>query len=423
LYFKVKVNLGWLSQPLLEVLEKLKNENDLAIRGGVARLVLLESLQAQGKKISKPRIERERTHAKQDLDVILTHNENLSKAKEILLDRAKKIMEKDLPIPLMEDGFEPFQGDLANEKTIKRILATRDLTINEVILIPRDGQWWMYYTKRAWRDALLGIGMLNARDPTLTRRDLGRIVPTSRGFYRLLRAFIEGIVEKIWLPEWQVTAHLLEMARLQSLKKIPVGQNLGGYSLLIARRYKDSPVMQKRWMQVLRKLRFITLQSWQEFIAEQKLLEALTSNKKIKIDLATLIFNLGGEFAEEITLKEKIELLIQRNQRRKEARRERQLQRETCQHRFESIQCEGCRIRCWIQKCQKCTRVIFPNKTELPCNRIFIAGDWRTFKNSLISREDLMTKKAPNKPTQKSPLFFILKMENLEKIQFYPNKH
>lgn len=393
--YKTKIELGWLPEPVGSILETLKNEKGLAIRGGTARLALLESQVRHGKTINPRRLERERQ--KMDLDIILIRHEALPKAKADLLKQAEEIKERLKSIPSLiftEDGIEPFRGEIddqgrIDESTIQRILSTRDLTMNEVILANESGQWWMYYSTRCWRDALLGVGMINARDPGLARWDLGRIVPNHRGFYRLFRAFVENIAERIWLPQWQVTTHLLEMGRLQALKKVPIGTNFGYYPLLIARRYENAPrEMKIRWVQLLRRLRFTDTQDWEMFIAEQKFIEASANGKEFKInDLSTLQVTIGA--VEEMNLATKIDHLIETNRKRQEGQQERKQMREKCEHQLEPWPCEGCSVRCVIQKCQKCTKFSLPTPV-LPCNEIFIAGNWKADEGSLLSWRDVV---------------------------------
>lgn len=377
-HYRVRLDERTVPESVRKVLDKLRDERGVIIKGGAARLVLLEMLVRQGKKINPERLEIEREI--KDLDIILIHPDTLPKSKEFLLQREQEIRNTlgdaiKSSLVLMGQDIEPVRGRIdkegkISEETTKKILNGRDLTINEVVLSSEDGVWWMYYTTRCWRDIISGVGMLNAKDAKTTRRDLGRIVPSNRGFYRLFRFWVEGKVEKVWLPKYQRIVHLLEMARRQALKELPLGANLGRYSLVIANKYKDSDLQTKRrWMTVFRKLGFTDLGSWEIFVQEQQLLDALK--------------NSDFEFESELPFEQIIDRMIAERAQRQEARHQRKATRNECQHQFETIACEGCSVRCLIQKCQKCTRYIL-SVQELPCNKIFIAGNWKIDERSLM---------------------------------------
>lgn len=377
LHYKVRIDTSILPGQVRKVLDKLKGEKGLVVRGGAARLALIETLiKKQRKEIDAQRVGIERNI--EDLDIILIHWSTLPKNRDFLLQREQEIREKlkDITLQLMGQNIEPVRGRIdkegkIDENTVKKILSTRDLTINEAILIPENSEWQMYYTKRCWRDVILGIGMLNAKDPKTTRIDLGRIVPSNRGFYRLFRFWVEGKVELVWLPEYQLIAHLLELARRQSIKELPLGANLGRYSLVIAEKYKDSDVsIKRRWMTVLQRLGFTDLGNWEIFTKEQKLLDSLKNG--------------DFEFESSLSFEQIIDGLIRERAQRQEARRQRKTTRDQCEHQFEPFVCEGCQIRCVIQKCQKCTRYLLnPRMQILACNEIYIAGNWRADEKSL----------------------------------------
>jgi hypothetical protein len=377
LYYKGSLDLKTIPEPVREVLERLKETKGLVIKGGLARLALLEMLIKQGKRINSRRLEIERNI--KDLDIILIHYNTLPQSRDFLLQKEQEVRKKLEKITLLLRGqdIEPVRGKIdeegnSEEKTIRKILGTRDLTINEIVLVPENKEWQMCYTKRCWRDAIRGIGMLNARDSKTTRMDLGRIVPSNRGFYRLFRFWVEGKVEMIWLPEWQRVAHLLEMARRQLLKELPLGANLGRYSLVIGNNYRDADVQTKRrWMIVLRRLGFTDLGDWETFVKEQNLLDELRNG--------------DFEFESELPFEEIIDRLIAERAQRQEAREQRRAKRDQCEHQFESLTCEGCPIRCVIQKCQKCTRYLLdPRIKTLPCNEIFLSGNWRADERALM---------------------------------------
>jgi len=383
-HYKVRLDERIIPGSIKVVLERLKEEKGIVIKGGVARLCMLEMLVRQEKNINTERIEIERDV--KDLDLILIHWDTLPKSREFLIEKEREIREKlgdviSNGILLRGQDIEPVKGRIdkegkIDENTIKKILASkeagRDLTINEVVLVSENGEWQMYYTKRCWRDIITGIGMLNAKDSRITRRDLGRIVPSNRGFYRLMRFWVEGKVEKIWLPEWQRQVHLLEMARLQNKGDLPLGANLGRYSLIITKQYANaSNEIKRRWITALNVLGFTDIRSFETFTKEQQLLDDLKYN--------------GFEFESEQSFEKIIDISIEQIKQREEARLQRKAKREECEHEFETVICEGCKAHCQIQKCQKCTRYIIvkPELQELLCNEIFVAGNWKAEPKSL----------------------------------------
>jgi len=387
MHYKVKLDASILPGPVKKVLGRFKEEKGLVLKGGGARLALLLMLERHGKEINPERVAREKET--KDLDIILIHLGTLPKSRDFLLQREQEIREKirDTKLVLMGRDIEPVRGKVGkdgriSEDTVERILRSRDLTINEVILVPENGQWWMYYTKRCWRDIILSIGMLNAKDPKTTRIDLGRIVPSNRGFYRLFKFWVEEKVEKIWLPEWQRIAHLTEMFRLQGEGKIPDGANIGSYSLIIAERYNDSDItIKRRWLRALTLLNFPDYEDFDYFVEEQRFWHNLKNQDN------------EFQFESNPSFEQIIDRLISERAQRQEARHRRKELRNQCQHEFATITCEGCSRRCVFQKCQKCTQYVMigPNVMiesrgqELPCNKIFITGNWRADEKSLRS--------------------------------------
>jgi len=261
----MKIQRCWIDITLLPVairaiLELLQGQKELAIKGGLARLALLEKLKKEGKEIKDFRLLRER--ALKDVDIIIFHYRRLAEEKDCLVARQREIKEMLNPI-LQKHGIrfdgrdtEPFRGSLKGEykqETLERILSGRDLTINEIVLVFEDNRWFAYYRPRCYRDLILGIAMLTNNGGWKTiRYDAGRIIPTNYGLYRLLRPWVEGKVEKIFLPDWQIKAHLKEISKLQQQGKLPEGANLGRYSLILSGQYRNAnEQVKERWMRAL----------------------------------------------------------------------------------------------------------------------------------------------------------------------------
>ena len=90
--------------------------------------------------------------------------------------------------------------------------------------------------------------MLTSGGKKLIRYDYGRMLPTNYGFFRLFRLWVEGKVEKIYLPEWWISTHFQEAERLEK-------ERFGNYALVIAHQYKNATSqIQKRWGLVLNEL-------------------------------------------------------------------------------------------------------------------------------------------------------------------------
>ncbi|HDJ30415.1 MAG TPA: hypothetical protein ENF31_00395 [bacterium] len=376
--YRAEIDLKVLPNTGREILEKLKTERNLAVKGGLSRLALLHNMERVGKAVDRERMGIE--DRIKDIDVVVFHSQSLSKSREYLLEKEKELKGA-LSDIVLDNGIrfdgrdiEPVRGSLKTEyraKTLTKVLRTRDLTFNEVVLIPEDSRWIAYYSPRCWRDLIEGVGMLTSGGWKTVRYDSGRMLPTNYGFFRLLRFWVEGKVKKIWLPSWMVKIHLKEMNRLQKEGVLPEGANLGRYSRIIANQYKSAePELKRRWMIVLNYLGFTDLLSFDTFMKEQELLDILKHQEEFS-------------FEDDIPLSEIIEkTLIERKKKQKD-REMRKARMMNCRHKFVDIECDGCGQHCKIRKCSLCNYV--EKQKEFKCNLIFQTGDWRRDINSLIA--------------------------------------
>ncbi|MCD6550362.1 hypothetical protein J7K24_02340 [bacterium] len=356
------------------ILDALIKEKNLAIKGGVARTVLLYYMKQGRKRINEKRLEIEKDLS--DIDVIVLHSQSLARSKEYLIQREeilREVLSEFISEGIRFDGrdIEPVRGSLLRpeykQKTLTKILRTRDLTINEVVLIPESNYWTAYFSKRCWRDLLCSIGMLTSGGWKTIRYDAGRMIPTNYGFYRLLKFWVEKKVGRIWLPKWMIEVHLKEIERRNTVE----GASLGRYSRVIVNQYRNSsPQIKKRWMRALRYLGFTDLESFEIFAKEQELLDALQNQEEFL-------------FEENVSLFQMIEKTLHERKKKQKDREERKKRMKRCLHKFSVIQCNGCERRCRINKCLYCDYV--EKRGEFQCNEIFRTGDWCRDPSSLIS--------------------------------------
>jgi hypothetical protein len=377
--YKIEVNTSILPEVSQTILSNLLEEG-VGPKGGLARSVLLKmESEKKDSKIDLYRLDIEENRLK-DLDFVILYRQQLSKEKEFLLSREVEIRQK-IQETLKEknirfDGrdIEPVRGSFSGDlklKTITKILITRDLTINEVLLVPEEGKWYCYYTRQGRQDLISGIGMLAPNGWKTTRSDLGRLIPSNYGFFRLLRFWVEGKVSKIWLPKWMINVHLAEIQRLQDEGKLPEGATLGRYSRILVAQYRNADaIIKKRWMQTLNLLGFTDLASFDDYSKEQELLDGLTND---------------FDFEENISLKEVIEKTIKERQEKQNSRHIRNQEMEECiKHVFETTYCHNCKINggCEIKKCVLCNHIEKPENMQ--CNEIFRTSHWKADTCSVL---------------------------------------
>ncbi len=363
-----------LPKEIRKILGQLGKSKYLAIKGGVARLTFLKKLISDGKIENPIRIAVQFTEEKvNDLDVVIIHYKSLAESKEWLLEKEAEIRKKlsDLSLPFGGEDLEPVRGKSntdghPSDKVIEKILNSRDLTINEVLLVPNAEKWYLYYTAECWRDTLSGVGMVNVK-PKHFRYDSGRIILANYGLFRLLKFWVDRKVEEVFLPQWMVNAHLKETKRLQEEKRVPTGANLGWYSLIVINKYKDKPDRQERWMMVLNKLGLSNCRTFEEFAKEQNQL----FRDKAGFDFE---FESGESFGEVI------DRLLNQRKKRAEMQNQRKENKKECNHQFQKVSCSGCTFNCQMKNCTICTKTITPIPTyNLACNKIMTTSDWKTW--------------------------------------------
>ncbi len=382
---KVKLDASTLdakARAILKQLSKAKTAGVVkVVKGRYARLGL-KFLPEINEKIEKRYVSKEEGG---DLDIALVYSGISGRRRiEFLVEQIAIISEaiqdtlEENHILFREQDIEPIRGKFVegavSDETIRQILMSRDLTINQVVLILEDGAWYICYTDLCQEHTISGVGMLNPMGRRVTRLQSGKIVPTNRGLVRLLKFFSKGIVDWIYVPTNHLVTHFAEMKRLQEIGKESPG-TLGKHGLVVACEHKSADLWTKsRLMSALYGMRFTNLRDFNQWAAEQKKLNGNSED---------------GEFIYKKIrpVEEALAEIFAKNRERQENQTERRRERDNCRHEFKTITCHGCNVGCKVKRCTECTRyiVVKPEDGILPCNKIFKNG------NHLFKPWDLRT--------------------------------
>jgi len=353
-----------LPKKIIKVLEVLALTKNIIIKGGFARTVLGQILKNE-KKIEKNRAIENAWEKPLDIDLILTFTGTKKKNLSHLNDKVVELKEK-----LEKTGFELsgrdielVKGGSENEKVIRKILETREMTINEVILAPEEKQWFLYHTDKAYRDIINSVAILTVNNPSTVRYDYGRLVASPYGIVRLVRFFIEEKVETIYLPRWWIERNNEEAKKGGRPK-------LGSYGLILAERYVESPKLQSKLMKMLNEFDLTKSNDFNEYKKEQEISFKKYSGQEFRLTKETSFQQL------QTALGKKKERQINRKRERKDLR-------TTCSHFVKSFICTRCNKECTIKYCIKCNKMeITPKKEKKPfhlyelfCNKTFISTD------------------------------------------------
>lgn len=334
----------------------LSDEEYLGVKGGYAKAVLGQMLINAGKIHNNLALNNNLDSL--DLDIVLTfvgtrknNIDNLSKRVTELTEKLKTV------IQLHPEDVEMLSGNLhSNEKTVRKFLESRDLTINEVVLIPKDGNWLLVYTDKCYRDTINSTAMLAANGKGTVRYDYGRLVAGPYGICRLVRFLVEGKVKSIYLPKWWIERNNQEARRLNK-------ENLGVYGLILAERYLKKPSLQSELIKALNALELTDLIDFGIYKREQEVFFKLQRNNKE--------FN----FNHSRTFREIQQHLIEKEEQRKISQSQRKKFREECNHKnTEKFVCRYCPPHgCTIEACGSCTkRVIASSRgSPIPISRLF----------------------------------------------------
>lgn len=332
------------------------------VKGGNARFVLIHLLKEKGLFADELRYGIE--SCVNDLDICLLRTDSWEKQSQMLKEAGEAIQKA---LAAFEVTLEPKDTEFvaANNlpDAVRKILTSRDLTINEVILVYENGGWFVHYTAECAEDLSAGIGFLNPR-AGLVWYVCGKVIPSPLGIARLAKYLVNGRVNKIVFPEYYRQLYLEEIGRRVEGKdlptgahKLPEGGSLGLYSLVLMKLYCQGNDSRRRAMRILKELGLTDLDGPAAYIREQELLFKMYGKDFELLDLTW----------DEIIAKQK-----QSNEMVNNGRKIRKDARAACEHQMVPQTCPGCGNRCQIEKCTKCTQVKF--KAPLPCVAALFAG-------------------------------------------------
>ncbi|XOB40967.1 MAG: hypothetical protein ACKKMW_02775 [Candidatus Nealsonbacteria bacterium] len=365
---KIEINEKEMARLMPENIAKvfgiLAQTKNILIKGGLARAVLSQILKNE-EKIEKNRALDNAWEKPSDIDLILsfigTKRKNLPLLNRKIIGLIEKL--KKTGFELNNRDIELIKGSFKNEKIIRKILETRDITINEVALVPEERSWLLYYTDKAHRDLINSVAMLTINNPSTIRYDYGRLVASPYGIIRLTRFLIEDKVKNIYLPNWWIERNNQEAKKTGRPK-------LGSYGLLLAERYVNASKLQSKLIKILNLFKLTDSKDFNQYKKEQK-----QSFKKYS----------GQEFQlrPETSFEELQKALTKKSERHTDRRRERKELRTVCSHFIESFICTRCHKECKIKYCIKCNKIeIIPKKEKkaahlyyLFCNETFIKAD------------------------------------------------
>jgi len=353
-----------LPKKIIKVLEVLAPTKNIIIKGGFARAVLGQILKNE-KKIEKNRAIENAWEKPLDIDLIFTFTGTKRKNLPHLNNKVIELKEiiKKTGFELSGRDIELIKGGLDNEKMIRRILETREMTINEVILMPEEKQWFLYHTDKAHRDLINSVAILTVNNPSTVRYDYGRLMASPYGITRLIRFFIEEKVETTYLPRWWIERNNKEAEKRGRSK-------LGSYSLILAERYIEFPKLQSKLMKILNEFELTNANDFNEYKKEQEISFKKYSGEEFRLTKGTSF--------------EQLQTALSRKQEQQtNRRRERRDLRATCSHFIKSFTCARCDQECAIKYCIKCNKMeITPKKEKNPfhlyelfCNKTFITAD------------------------------------------------
>lgn len=353
-----------LPKKIIKVLEVLAPIKNIIIKGGFAKTILGQILKNE-KKIKKNRAIENAWEKPLDIDLILTFAGTKKKNLPFLNEKVIELKEK-----LQKTGFELsgrdielIKGTLNDKGTVRKILETREMTMNEVILAPEQKQWFLYHTDKAHRDIINSVAMLTVNNPPTVRYDYGRLITSPYGTVRLMRFFIEEKVETIYLPRWWIERNNKEAEKTNRPK-------LSSYGLILAERYTEFPKLQTKLIKILNEFELTNANDFNEYKKEQEILFQKYSGKKF-------------ELTKETSFEQLQTALLKKQERQTDRRRERKKLRTACSHFVESFICTRCHKECKIKYCIKCNKIeIIPKKTKTAahlyhvfCNETFIKAD------------------------------------------------
>lgn len=210
---------------------------EVMLKGGTLREILEEIHDV-------PRMSTMKT----DVDIILTFSKTFKKEMEgedIFL--ATDILQEVFAGLVTNEDIEtvPHEGKPDKNgipKMVRKIILSRDMGWNELVLRLEDGQLVLYHSDVCLRHIKGGIGMLSPGNSTTMRIDRGEMVALPQGAARLIRMASKKALKKIHLPQKCVDALLGEADGKEPL---------GVYGLINCLYFAGHPAEQKNMMKLL----------------------------------------------------------------------------------------------------------------------------------------------------------------------------
>ncbi len=339
-----------LPENLKNYLRVMVDQEDVALRGGAVKLVVLTSLMLQGKLNDRKRWEAERKV--NDFDVSFVYKQLPVELKNEVAEKFNRIKTKldAVGVPLAAKDVDIIE-EPTQERAAARIVGFIDMTINEVAMMPQNRQWYFYYTPQCYRALSEGLGISNPQ-PGHFWFNAGRIIPSSFQMIRLVKFLAAGKVDKIYLPKWWVALYMENYQKKVAAGEMPDRAPLGFYSLVLMKNYfGDKPLLQKRAMVALYDLGFTDMLDPELYIRQQE----------------QIFKDSGTKFEQtDFTIEEVVDRYLEGKRKKEESQNIRRQARANCVHEFEMINCDLCgKNRCVIENCANCGK----NKTGgiLPC--------------------------------------------------------
>ena len=332
---------------IFSVLEK---EGDVIIKGGLAKLMVMRLLEQKDQFKDRARLDNESHINDIDLDFIVIGK--VEAARDRVMEKFYRLYSEFERAGIYLDAKDVEIVEAESwTKGVEKIINRNDLAMNEVALDYFNGSWRLYYTQRACRNLIDGIGVLNPK-PGHIFYSAGRPIPSALGMIRLIKFLAAGKVNKIYLPKWQRDLYFDNYQKKAKAGEAPPGAPLGVYSLVLMRNYfGDKPQLQKKAMVALYDLGFTDLLDPEMYIRQQE----------------QIFKDAGNRFEQtEFSIEEVVERYLENKRKKEEIQRNRQSGKEICVHEFELIDCDLCgKNQCALESCVKCGRN--KNMAPLPC--------------------------------------------------------
>ncbi len=331
-------------------LRAMVGEEDVAIKGGVVKFVILTSLILQNKCRDRKRWDAERKI--NDFDLVFIYKELPADLKKEVVEKFNRVEAKLAMnnIPLEAEDIDIIAAP-AREAAIARIVGNIDTTINEVAMMPKDRKWYFYYTPQCYWALVEGLGVSNLQSGHFWL-NAGRAFPSAFQMIRLIKLLVSGKGNKIYLPKWQLKLYFENYQKKVAAGEMPANAPLGFYSLVLMKNYfGDKPLLQKKAMVALYDLGFTDMMDPEMYIRQQERIFA----------------DAGADFSlADFTIEEVVDRYLESKKKKEEAQTVRQQARNQCEHEFETIDCDLCgKNKCAITACAKCGKN--KNSGVLPC--------------------------------------------------------